>query len=258
MEFTLEQRENYAGRCSDRHGSIEFEYYTRRQMRALYPSGGYAVSGEVGFVGKNPIGTAETSAGKLPVYAAGSHNPWTHSVRGYVAAEGDRFLGVVKNVLVIRVLLVLVVLAVVSVSIFAAVNWNGGQGTAPTNGLEIDPGASDWNESSLTNRGGESKGIAVPGYPSISIAANTREVQISLLNPEGNPCYFTFELVLQETGESLYTSQAVPPGQAIREVTLSRGLPAGEYPATIRITTNALDDQTPMNGANVETKLIVS
>ena len=52
MEFTLEQRENYAGRCSDRHGSIEFEYYTRRQMRARYPSGGYAVSGEVGFVGK--------------------------------------------------------------------------------------------------------------------------------------------------------------------------------------------------------------
>ena len=103
MEFTLEQRENYAGRCSDRHGSIEFEYYTRRQMRALYPSGGYAVSGEVGFVGKNPIGTAETSAGKLPVYVSGSHNPWTHSVRGYVAAEGDRFLGVVKNVLVIRV-----------------------------------------------------------------------------------------------------------------------------------------------------------
>lgn len=254
MEFTLEQRENYAGRCS----SIPFGYYTKRQMRALYPKGGYAVSGEVGFEGKAAVGTAETSRGKLPVYAVGSHNPWTHSVRGYVAAEGDRFLGVVKNVAAIRLLLVLAVLAVVSVSMLAAGSWNGGQGTAPTNGLEIDPGASDWTESSLSSRGGTDKGIAVPGYPSLSLPANTREVQISLLNPEGNPCYFTFELVLEETGESLYTSQAVPPGQAIRDLTLSRGLPAGEYSATIRITTNALDSQAPMNGANVETKLIVS
>ena len=37
---------------------------------------------------------------------------------------------------------------------------------------------------------------------------------------------------------------------------LSKPLAAGEYPATIKITTVALDGETPLNGANVETVLI--
>jgi len=80
---------------------------------------------------------------------------------------------------------------------------------------------------------------------------------MALLNPEGNPCYFTFELVLKDSGESLYQSKMVPPGQAITEITLARALPAGEYNATIKITTTSLEDGSAMNGANVETVLNV-
>lgn len=43
---------------------------------------------------------------------------------------------------------------------------------------------------------GEAVGIKIPGYPSISLPANQQDVEVALLNPEGNPCYFTFELVL--------------------------------------------------------------
>ena len=100
------------------------------------------------------------------------------------------------------------------------------------------------------------EGIRIPGYPSITIPADTKDVTVNLMNPEGNPCYFTFEIVLNDTDETIYTSKMVEPGKAITEVTLEKALAAGEYPATIKITTASLTDGSAMNGANVETTLI--
>ena len=100
------------------------------------------------------------------------------------------------------------------------------------------------------------EGIRIPGYPSITIPADTKDVTVNLMNPEGNPCYFTFEIVLNDTDETIYTSKMVEPGKAITEVTLEKALAAGEYPATIKITTASLTDGSAMNGANVETTII--
>ena len=99
--------------------------------------------------------------------------------------------------------------------------------------------------------------IKMPVFPLPVETAATDIEQAYLVNPEGNPCYFTFEIVLKETGESLYQSKLVPPGQAITEITMSKALSAGEYQATIKITTTSLEDGSAMNGANVETVLIV-
>lgn len=134
-------------------------------------------------------------------------------------------------------------------------NWFGGK--PDTSQAEIDPGAKDYEGSKPKDEGGASKGIAIPGYPSIGLPANTKDVQVALLNPEGNPCYFTFEIVLKDGNESLYTSKLVPPGKAVTDITLSRELAPGDYDATIKISTSSLTDQSPMNGANVETVLIV-
>ena len=48
------------------------------------------------------------------------------------------------------------------------------------------------------------------------------------MNPEGNPCYFTFTLVLKDTDETIYQSKMVEPGKAITQITLSKELSAGE------------------------------
>ena len=152
-------------------------------------------------------------------------------------------------------------------SIVLAFNWHswfGGEANsvdaassdAAKAGIELDPNAGAYNGETPKDSGGEEVGIKIPGYPSITILADTENVTMSLLNPEGNPCYFHFTIVLNDTEEVLYESKYVPPGQAITDVTLSRGLPAGEYPATIQISTIALDGETPLNGANVETVLI--
>ena len=42
------------------------------------------------------------------------------------------------------------------------------------------------------------EGIRIPGYPSITIPADTKDVTVNLMNPEGNPCYFAFTLVLKD------------------------------------------------------------
>ena len=125
---------------------------------------------------------------------------------------------------------------------------------------DLEQGTSAWSGDQLPDKSadsGEAVGIKIPGYPSISLPANQETVQVALLNPEGNPCYFTFELVLSDTDEVLYTSKQVPPGQMIEEIKLSRPLESWQNIATLRITTSSLQDGSAMNGANVETILDV-
>lgn len=126
---------------------------------------------------------------------------------------------------------------------------------------DLQEGTSAWSGDTLPDKtpesSGEAVGIKIPGYPSISLPANKQDAEVALLNPEGNPCYFTFELVLTDTDEVLYTSKLVEPGQMITNITLNRALPAGQYNAELRITTASLQDGSAMNGANVVTVLDV-
>ena len=124
-------------------------------------------------------------------------------------------------------------------------------------GVELDPNAGEYTGEKPQEKGGAAQGIKIPGYPSITIAKDTEDVRMSLLNPEGNPCYFKFVIVLKDTQEKIFESKYVEPGKSISDVHLTRPLEAGEYTAVIQITTIALDGKTPLNGANVETKLIV-
>ena len=161
------------------------------------------------------------------------------------------------------VIAAVIALLLIACGIVIGLNWQswfGAQDDPPTSQTvtpDIDPDARDWTGQQPENAGGESSGIKIPGYPSITLPADTETVSVALLNPEGNPCYFTFEIALNDTGEVLYTSKLVPPGQAIYEITLSRPLTAGEYNAVIRISTTSLADGSAMNGANVETVLVV-
>ena len=46
-----------------------------------------------------------------------------------------------------------------------------------------------------SNYSGGQQGIRIPGYPSITVDAGKDNVTMNLFNPEGNPCYFTYEIV---------------------------------------------------------------
>ena len=159
------------------------------------------------------------------------------------------------------IVIVVLAAAVVTLAIILGITLskspiNSGTDPPDTNsGFVIDPNAGD-GKKPVADTPAKADSIQIPGYPSITIAANTPNVIMALLNPEGNPCYFKFEIVLKDTGETIYESQYVPPGKTITDVTLTHGLSEGEHPATIKISTVALDQKTPLNGANVETVLI--
>ena len=168
----------------------------------------------------------------------------------------------IKTLIISLIALLLLIVGVVILEL----NWNNWFGDVPdgpsssqTGDLDIDPGADDWDGEKLPDKTDDAPaaGIKIPGYPSITLPKDQKTVNVALLNPKGNPCYFTFEIVLKDTGESLYKSKLVPPGKAITEITMSKALPAGQYEATIKITTTSVADGSAMNGANVETVLIV-
>lgn len=179
-------------------------------------------------------------------------------------SKNDAQIVISKKTLIIALIVLLLLIAG---AVTLALGWNTWFGSGAPQGpvvtstgeLEIDENAGDWNGQTLPDKTDDAPavGIKIPGYPSITLPKDQKTVNVALLNPEGNPCYFTFEIVLKETGESLYKSKLVPPGKAITEITMARALSAGQYEATIKISTTSLEDGSAMNGANVETVLIV-
>lgn len=123
-------------------------------------------------------------------------------------------------------------------------------------GVVFDSNASAYEET-VANDSNDTTGIKVPGYADITALSGTTEFPITLLNPEGNPCNFKFTLSLAETGEKLYTTGLVKPGDAIKGVTLDSPLEKGEYTLVIDIQTSSVDTGAEMNGAQVKTKLTI-
>lgn len=105
---------------------------------------------------------------------------------------------------------------------------------------------------------GTEAGIEIPGYKSIEIPADTKNVKIDLTNPESNNVYFEISFYLPETDETIYTSKLIKPGQHIYEITLNREMEKGEYPLTLKYATYSADESlTPKNGADINCTLIV-
>lgn len=109
-----------------------------------------------------------------------------------------------------------------------------------------------------TEDGSVTAGIQIPGYTSITIAADTTDVSVELVNPEENNVYFQISFYLPDTDETIYTSDLIKPGQTIYDITLERAMEVGEYDMTVIYSTFTADDEmSPRNGAEVNTTLIV-
>ena len=128
--------------------------------------------------------------------------------------------------------------------------------------LQIDPNAGEYVEPEKETT--PSKGVAIPGWGSITIPANQKNITVDFMNPEANKdLYFlTFELRIPNKSkkgyEVLYKSGLVAPGLHIQKIELARALKAGEYDAVIHVQPYKMDEaRTPTNNADMKTKLIV-
>ena len=98
---------------------------------------------------------------------------------------------------------------------------------------------------------GSGENIAIPGYEKLDFAAGRTDQAVNLKNPPENACSFVLTLTL-EGGETLWTGEALSPGEAFKSITLSRALDAGEYPATLHYDCYTIEDNQPLNGAEVK------
>ncbi|HEY5561928.1 MAG TPA: hypothetical protein VIK72_09290 [Clostridiaceae bacterium] len=119
MEYKILNKLNYAGKINSPHNHTELSFYTKKQMRAIYPNSNYRVSGEIGNKTGIQCGCAENTNGKpLPVYKKKTYNKFTEKVVGYAAVEEQTYLSVVKNILLIRVIVLIFLTASLVTCIF--------------------------------------------------------------------------------------------------------------------------------------------
>ena len=102
---------------------------------------------------------------------------------------------------------------------------------------------------------GSGENIAIPGYESLSFKAGSLSQNVNLKNPQTNDCYFVLSLIINS--ETLWTSDYIEPGYAVKNLTLSRALDKGEYDAVLHYDCFTLNDKTPLNGAEINLKLNV-
>ncbi|MGN0569264.1 MAG: hypothetical protein ACI4N4_02015 [Candidatus Fimenecus sp.] len=99
--------------------------------------------------------------------------------------------------------------------------------------------------------------IKINGFSKWTVpAGQTENISVPFTNPKENRCYFQFTITLDETGEVLYESQLVPPGEGIYSVNINRPLDAGNYDATIFITTKDVETGGDMNSCKFNTTIM--
>jgi hypothetical protein len=86
------------------------------------------------------------------------------------------------------------------------------------------------------------EGVQIPDVKSVTIPADTAEVRILLFNPADNDCGLAFAITLADSGETLYASGLLKPGMCVEDIALSKGLPKGEYKATLAVAAYAAGD----------------
>ena len=98
---------------------------------------------------------------------------------------------------------------------------------------------------------GSGENIAIPGYEKLSFAAGKTAQAVNLKNPAENACTFVLTLTL-EGGETLWTGEALSPGEAFTRIMLSKALPAGSYASTLHYDCYTIEDNQPLNGAEIQ------
>ena len=103
---------------------------------------------------------------------------------------------------------------------------------------------------------GSGANIAIPGYEKLDFAAGKTAQTVNLKNPPENACTFVLSLTLDD-GTTLWTGEALSPGEAFTHITLNKALDVGDYPATLHYDCYTIEDNQPLNGAEIQLTLEV-
>ena len=73
-----------------------------------------------------------------------------------------------------------------------------------------------------------------------------------------NPVYFGYDIIMDETGDSILKIDSIPSGKAVTKSPLSKSFKFGNYDITLKVNTYSLEEHTNlMNDGELKTKLII-
>lgn len=228
-------------------------FVPNKAMKKNYPEGNFKVVGE--FEKKKPLsedeGTAVILSNGETVYVrnAGYYKKSRYRVYGYILTENeDEFVAVIENVSWKFGLLALFMALIIGIGGYFI--WQMNQGP------DLDPALKDYVADLKRPEGLDKTRILVPSYSEFLMNADTDTLSANLFNPDGNPCFFQYTIVLADKGTVLYKSKLVPPGKAIQDPTLTQTMKQGTYKIIVRIKSYDLNDyKTEFNGAEIPTTL---
>lgn len=122
----------------------------------------------------------------------------------------------------------------------------------------IETEGETWTGKKKKESSKETESIAIPGFESINLTADTLEQEVNLYNPEQNDCYFVISLLLPD-GTKIWQSKYIEPGKGVYNISLDKKVAEGEYEkAVLKYECFTMDD-TPssLNGSEIKLKLSV-
>ena len=173
----------------------------------------------------------------------------TQKLIGYAPVGEHKFIGIIKSKK-FPIILPLFILLIISAFLYFGFNPNSKPEWFPNidGNIGVHQKGEDETKVGSIKANGFTKWI-VP-------AGQTKNISVPLTNPAENRCYFQFTITLDETGEVLYESQLVPPSEGIYLIDISRPLEAGNYSATIFISTTDVETGGKMNTCKLNTTIV--
>lgn len=242
------------------HNKKRWGYYSKKKMKQLYPNNDYKVIKEVNPKRKSGDGSCIVAGDqKLKLRTLEKNNPFLYRTCGYIEChkevEGEEiqsieYVAVKKDQLLKSLLILLLVLLL----LLGGALWYMNREQGPV----FEESAIAYKMPDGVAKNTDPDRISVPGYGQLSMKKEAQEIYVALINPEGNPCYFRYRMVLRDTNETLYESDLIKPGMAVTNVKINQKLKEGTYDITLLIDTASLDDyKQELNGGAVETTLVV-
>ncbi len=125
--------------------------------------------------------------------------------------------------------------------------------------MVIENGAVEWTgELQSLSAESEVPSIKVPYYSTLRYNSQTDTLKVTLPNPKENSCYFVYTFTLPELGIELGSTNMIEPAMAVEQIAVDAEVPTGEHKLDILVSTYSLDDMSPLNGAVINTSLVVS
>lgn len=250
MKRIYQSHEDYDRKYTSEEFSC-LKYYSKKAMKKMYPNHGYIVIGAVGDGLDAKAHTFEIDDQEHDYYHL-KFSKVRYAVDGYIDCGDDCYIAVVKNHFAQHLMGMLIILMLIAGLLF------GGY-MLMKDRISVDPNITDYDPKITLPDNADPNRIAVPGYDKLKMIAGTDQLYAALWNPDTNPCYFKFTIILDDDDSMLYESGLVPPGKAITTVKLKKKLETeGSYPVTIRMDTYSLEDgKTPMNSGTSKTVINV-